>query len=548
MSDYENNDLADDMDNAKDAVIDGAGTLTEIGSKSGAKAGSSAAADTKAASDAGRAAAGQAASETVENTVATAGSGAAAAGGAGFGWIILIVVAVILLIIFIVCLIPCIMETFFGHKDCEEYVDSSVAIETELISDGLKELYGADTVNQSNINSAFIKYDGSAHSVTGEELPVSGILKPCYEKIEKDYAEKSAGASADSFYDGYTVKSDLDSFWTSGAYLRYLSPLIQNNFNGTLMKAVTNGDSSKISSINRALKSNIKKLGENWASWEIESITDNPVEIQVTSTAEDGSVVLTSTTQHHYTINYVIKFPSPTKAVINSSDYKYKYVTDESTMEMVVSMLRFLESDSINDKLSGGMELGKDVLKSFEQKFSWRNVVTYLDGSIVGNNDSNTAYDDEHSESGYDNYDDELPEVGGDEGQIIYLAGVIWAEARNQPEVGQMAVGYVVMNRVHQRGVGVEQIVMAPGQFETYRNGSWQKGCNMFAGMSDAERQSNLSWKCAVLSYKGLGTNPIGNRTFFRVPANANDLSNYKNPVLIGAHVFHDGQYNWRRG
>lgn len=548
MSDYENNGLADDMDDAKNAAIDGAETLASLG-KGSTDAGASAA-ETKAASEAGSAAASQAASEAVENVAATAAEGGTAAGGMSVGWIIIIVLLVILFVILIACLIPSTMDTFFGYENCSEYVDDSVKIETELICDGLKKLYGTDTTNQSNINSAFVKFDGSKQSVTGAELPSGGILEPCYTQIEEDYVSKSSSPAEDTFYDGYTVKSDLDDFWTTDKYIDYLSPLVQNNFSGSLMKAVTNADTSQISVINRALKSNIKKLGKKWASWEVESITDNPMEIQVSTTAEDGSTTYTSKMQHHYIVNYKIKFSPPTEIAIHSSDYKFKLVTDQSTMNMVVSMLQYLSSEQVTNIMKSGLKVGGDIRKTFEKMFSWRSVVTFLDGSIVGNSDGNTAYGDdgEHSESGYDNYDGDLPDVSGEEGQIIYLAGVIWAEARNQPEIGQIAVGYVVMNRVHQRGMTVDQVVSVPGQFETCRNGSWQKGCNMFAGMSDAERQSNLSWKCAVLAYTGVGTNPIGNRVFFRVPANANDLSNYKNPVLIGGHVFHDGQYNWKRG
>lgn len=544
MSGYENNDLADDMDGAKDAALDTIGTLAQIGSKgsAGADASAAATAGTNAAAEAGSVAAGKA--------VATAAEGGAAAGGICAGWIVLIVLLIVLFVIILVCMIPCIMETFFGYEDCGEYVDDSISIETELISDGLEELYGSNASNQSSINSAFVKFDGSKKSVTGADLPVSGILEGCYSNIEEDYVARSSVPAEDSCYDGYTIISDLDDFWTSGKYVDYLSPLIQNNFNSTLMEAVTSADSSKVSSVNRALKSNIKKLGKNWATWEVDSVTDNPIEIQDSSMSPDGSEIVTSKIQHHYTVNYRIKFSPPSKVIIHSSDYKYKYVTDDSSINLVVSMLKFLSNDDVDNAMASGSKLERSIRVDFEKNYSWRSVVTMLDGSIVGNSDSNTAYgdDDEHSESGYDNYDGDLPDIGGDNGQIIYLAGVIWAEARNQPEIGQMAVGYVVMNRANQRGITVDSVVSAPGQFETYSNGSWQKGCNMFAGMSDSERQANLSWRCAVLAYTGTGANPIGSRTFFRVPANANDLSNYKNPVLIGAHVFHDGQYNWRHG
>ena len=70
MSYYENNGLADDMDDAKNAAIDGAETLASLG-KGSTDAGASAA-ETKAASEAGSAAASQAASEAVENVAATA--------------------------------------------------------------------------------------------------------------------------------------------------------------------------------------------------------------------------------------------------------------------------------------------------------------------------------------------------------------------------------------------------------------------------------------------------------------------------------------------
>ena len=47
----------------------------------------------------------------------------------------------------------------------------------------------------------------------------------------------------------------------------------------------------------------------------------------------------------------------------------------------------------------------------------------------------------------------------------LWLALCIFHEARGEPEAGQIAVAQVIMNRVEERGLSVEEIVKQPYQF-----------------------------------------------------------------------------------
>ncbi|CAB1128860.1 putative Gamma-D-glutamyl-meso-diaminopimelate peptidase [Candidatus Hydrogenisulfobacillus filiaventi] len=69
-----------------------------------------------------------------------------------------------------------------------------------------------------------------------------------------------------------------------------------------------------------------------------------------------------------------------------------------------------------------------------------------------------------------------LPAAPGlDARDILLLAHLIQAEAGDQPFLGQVAVGAVVLNRLHAPGYPktVSQVIFAPGQFESVSNGTF---------------------------------------------------------------------------
>lgn len=61
--------------------------------------------------------------------------------------------------------------------------------------------------------------------------------------------------------------------------------------------------------------------------------------------------------------------------------------------------------------------------------------------------------------------------------ELLMLAHVIQAEAGNQPFLGMVAVGAVVLNRVRAAGFpkSIEAVIFQPGQFESVANGTYWK-------------------------------------------------------------------------
>jgi N-acetylmuramoyl-L-alanine amidase len=61
-------------------------------------------------------------------------------------------------------------------------------------------------------------------------------------------------------------------------------------------------------------------------------------------------------------------------------------------------------------------------------------------------------------------------------GDVLLLAHLIQAEAGNQPFVGMVAVGAVVLNRLHHPGFpkSIPGVIQEPGQFESVANGTFR--------------------------------------------------------------------------
>lgn len=97
------------------------------------------------------------------------------------------------------------------------------------------------------------------------------------------------------------------------------------------------------------------------------------------------------------------------------------------------------------------------------------------------------------------------------------LANVMWHEARGEPRVGQIAVGYVVLNRVrHNRYPNtVPGVCWQPYQFQNLR---WHDKSIRLVGLAEK-----------IL--KGEVENPIGERRYFR-------SNSRRKGLRIGGHVF----------
>ena len=88
---------------------------------------------------------------------------------------------------------------------------------------------------------------------------------------------------------------------------------------------------------------------------------------------------------------------------------------------------------------------------------------------------------------------DNIPQEGAKVGQVTtnpvsaedlrWLSAIIWAEAGNQCEAGQQAVGIVVMNRMKCETYfanTVHDVIYEPGQFSPVDNGSYNVALRMY--------------------------------------------------------------------
>lgn len=56
--------------------------------------------------------------------------------------------------------------------------------------------------------------------------------------------------------------------------------------------------------------------------------------------------------------------------------------------------------------------------------------------------------------------------------EIEVFSKTLFGEARGEPELGQIWVGWVIKNRAYNRGQSIKQACLAPHQFECWKNRS----------------------------------------------------------------------------
>lgn len=577
------------------------------GSAAAGSAGGTAAGGAATGSAATGATAGAAAGGTAAGGAAATGVTVAAATGP-VGWIVLLVVVIVVVLLVVCCIFEIVMS-FIGYANSEEYVQDSLAIEQRELENGLA-IYHNSTNFKETIDGFVFTYDGTKYSVTGMEMPNSGYLAGIYDAIEADYNSiVSSDTDENHIYEGYEVTNDYMDMWNSDGYKEIFAQIAQNSFSDADVKAICGYDTSKAESIakkfgnvikpeyftweNTGMKADNKEIGREYFVFvgnedikddsgggtgiHIPGMTDlliPPITVAPPGLADpddglirnpDIKIYLDSlmdaeilryqasgeyekhtevVEQCNYTVSYHISMSIPTGKAIEADEYEYKYVTDEESMNQAQELIEAIENKDYLTLVKTSTNSIKDgiwdsVKSLFQKDFSWRDYTVpkgYYDnldpmgstGTIVPGDISDIVISPEDNED------------------LIYLAGVIWAEAGNQQYTGKLAVGYVVMNRVHGKNLSIKEVIMEKNQFATYiPDHTWERGCERFAQMSEEERNANECWIAAVEAYNGRGTNPIGDRLFFRVPPNKNDLSNFKDPVLIQDHVFHRGQYKW---
>ena len=118
--------------------------------------------------------------------------------------------------------------------------------------------------------------------------------------------------------------------------------------------------------------------------------------------------------------------------------------------------------------------------------------------------------------------------VAADAGDVELLARAIYAEARGEPFLGQVAVGAVIINRVKHKGFPstVRGVIYQPGALCTVKDGQ----INLKPG--------ETARRAALLALSGV--DPTDGSLYFYNPAYATAKWTKKKPVTaeIGNHVF----------
>jgi N-acetylmuramoyl-L-alanine amidase len=106
--------------------------------------------------------------------------------------------------------------------------------------------------------------------------------------------------------------------------------------------------------------------------------------------------------------------------------------------------------------------------------------------------------------------------------EIVCIAQIIHAEARGESDLGQRAVGHVVMNRSRKQGIKPCIIIRQPGQFQVKLK----------------KHYSGKSWLKAYQIATYLGKDPTGGAQYFR-HIRCHGKWGHKITTSIGAHNFY---------
>ena len=105
--------------------------------------------------------------------------------------------------------------------------------------------------------------------------------------------------------------------------------------------------------------------------------------------------------------------------------------------------------------------------------------------------------------------------------QVVCVAQAIWHEARGESELGQRAVGHVIINRSKKQKKPPCSIIRQPGQFS----------------FKFKTRYSGKAWNKAWQIANYLGREPTGGALYFK--SNNNIRWKYKLTTVIGNHAFY---------
>lgn len=136
-------------------------------------------------------------------------------------------------------------------------------------------------------------------------------------------------------------------------------------------------------------------------------------------------------------------------------------------------------------------------------------------------------------------------------GDIEWIAATVVMESGGEPWLGQLAVAWVVVNRMRTRAQSASDVALAPWQFS-----AWNTGSPTRARLDTADDATWASaYKAACAAYFDLAPDPTSGATFYlnvdtvvrvagHLPKWARDPANPKVPdeqrvvARIGAHTF----------
>lgn len=110
---------------------------------------------------------------------------------------------------------------------------------------------------------------------------------------------------------------------------------------------------------------------------------------------------------------------------------------------------------------------------------------------------------------------------------LMCLALTIYHEGRGEPEVGQLAIAEVVINRASERNLNICQVIKQPKQF------SWVTTWNH---KIPSGQDWNKSVNIAEIILQGKSTDYTNGALFFR---HKSIKGKVVSPIFIGNHVFY---------
>ena len=325
-----------------------------------------------------------------------------------------------------------------GFSNSADYTSEMFQIETENLTAAM-DTYFSDAGHVASISALLADFDGSRYGTydTSHMLPSAGTLKSLYDAVDADYngvyeahtqvtgEGRKPMVDADGtkvVYEGYTLVSDYDTFWSNGTYQKYFLPLIQNSCTTEDITKMENGDGS-------VMEADLPVLIESipWGSWARgEDLVREETTQEVTTRAyyhycgpkgkkfqyldtgkryyldemdqlagiggktkeqwealfqkhmENGDGMLSDgewwqlesesvTTEkaiRYITCQYTISLQEPVASMVQTQSREYAFVTDENSLNLAIRLLRFLVGDPAPEDqgVFGFFSIAKDFL------------------------------------------------------------------------------------------------------------------------------------------------------------------------------------------